>query len=564
MVSSLPVVANPSPSAVKTFAGHRYQFVPQKGLLFSEAKAQAESMGGHLATITSTEEQDFVVQLFRDGWPNRPNQVWIGGMRTEKGPEGWRWITGEPFSFRAWSPGSPSGNTVGHCLTLSLYGSKAGWNDFESPESRPTADGNIQGFIVEWDGAGGPPGSAPVLASAPAAPTVSMAPSTPAAPAAPPSAPADLEITDVLALVDLGKHVIPFAAQEWRKGANGLEMANPQNPGNTKGAVELPVVVAKSYALEATFKTRNILGEFGFVLPVGEGGRVACHITSAADGWAGLDTVDGKQVNEPGITAGVATPFKTPRDEPITMRAEVRRISGEVDVKFLINGQLMGAYKGPVGRLGVHRSWKPGDNKDAAYLAARHNAGGFQTTFTKVTYKALDLVAEVAAHDPRLAQLSAGFKTRYEADAEKPFTTALAALNQSYVANGIARARAAAQSKGDLKEVTALDEEKARIEKGEEMPAEDPPDTPASLKGLRAAYRGAVVKLEHERAKSAGPVFDIYLKALDAHATELTRLNKVDEAEKIRLVRTHVAEEKAALQPDFSASRSAPTNRPPR
>jgi hypothetical protein len=142
--------------------------------------------------------------------------------------------------------------------------------------------------------------------------------------------------------------------------------------------------------------------------------------------------------------------------------------------------------------------------------------------------------------DPRLAQLDAGFKERYDSDAQKPFLTTVSALNQSYLANGISRARAAAQAKGDLTEVSTLDAEKTAIEGGAGVPAEDGADTPVSLKGLRATYRTALAKITTERDARAAPLYDLYLKALDAYIAELTESSKIEEARQVRTLRDEI------------------------
>ncbi len=146
--------------------------------------------------------------------------------------------------------------------------------------------------------------------------------------------------------------------------------------------------------------------------------------------------------------------------------------------------------------------------------------------------------------DPRLAQLAAGFKARYEADAEKPYLAAVTALNQSYVANGIGRARAAAQQKGALEEVTSLDTEKRRIENNEPLPPADLDSLPVSLKTLRTTYRAALGKIEADRAQKAAPLYDLYLGALDAYIAELTKGNKIDEAQKVKTLRETIATQK--------------------
>ena len=139
--------------------------------------------------------------------------------------------------------------------------------------------------------------------------------------------------------------------------------------------------------------------------------------------------------------------------------------------------------------------------------------------------------------DPYLAKLESGFKSRYETDAQKPYLAGVAALNQSYIANGIARARAAAQASDQA----AFDAEKTAIEKGSGVPAEDAANTPASLKALRATYRDTLSKLEAERAKKAAPLYDIYLKTLDAYVIDLTKAGKIDEALKVKALRDEIA-----------------------
>lgn len=92
--------------------GHYYEFV-EMTLSWDEAVAEAESrtfMGvfGHLATIRSAGEQDFVFEQFVA--PNPGSTPWLGGYQEEGAPEpdgGWRWITGEPFDFTAWGSAEP-------------------------------------------------------------------------------------------------------------------------------------------------------------------------------------------------------------------------------------------------------------------------------------------------------------------------------------------------------------------------------------------------------------------------------------------------------------------------
>ena len=124
------------------FNGHTYQAIAVPSRIdWDTAKAAAESLSlgacqGHLATITSQEENDFIAQNFPlavnvpPGAPGfRPFYLWGGFQHLSTGPTdpghvpggadisdgvlpgsaaGWAWVTGEPFVFTNWADGSPS------------------------------------------------------------------------------------------------------------------------------------------------------------------------------------------------------------------------------------------------------------------------------------------------------------------------------------------------------------------------------------------------------------------------------------------------------------------------
>lgn len=143
--------------------GHTYQIVrtPQR-VSWTEANNDALARGGHLATLTSAEENDFVA-LFAIVDPalwyidpaGNGQGPWIGGHQEPNSPEpgdGWAWVTGEPFLFTAWATGEP--NNLGgaeHWLQLFGKGALTGnqWNDM----SETTSYGGL-GYVVEYDGGG--------------------------------------------------------------------------------------------------------------------------------------------------------------------------------------------------------------------------------------------------------------------------------------------------------------------------------------------------------------------------------------------------------------------------
>ena len=84
--------------------GHYYEAIPDR-LLWPEANNQANLatfMGfrGHLATITSPEEQNFIVDhvVGKSEW-------WLGALQSSESTSpdaGWHWVTGEPLTYTNW------------------------------------------------------------------------------------------------------------------------------------------------------------------------------------------------------------------------------------------------------------------------------------------------------------------------------------------------------------------------------------------------------------------------------------------------------------------------------
>ena len=90
--------------------GHAYRRFIER-VTFPEAQASCSNRGGHLATLTDASEQDFVGARF-------PGAVWIGAGHDEK-TGGFRWLTGEPFTYQDFAPGEP--NVRHHrCLALEV------------------------------------------------------------------------------------------------------------------------------------------------------------------------------------------------------------------------------------------------------------------------------------------------------------------------------------------------------------------------------------------------------------------------------------------------------------
>jgi hypothetical protein len=120
--------------------GHYYAFI-NKQMTWDAAKAYCENFGGHLVTITSDQESEFVssVRTINSAFTSN---VWIGA--TDKDSEGnWKWVTGEKFSnFLHWNSGEPS-NSNGNEHYAHLTSGTKYWNDNDVGEKFY--------FICEWD-----------------------------------------------------------------------------------------------------------------------------------------------------------------------------------------------------------------------------------------------------------------------------------------------------------------------------------------------------------------------------------------------------------------------------
>ena len=129
----------------ETFGGHRYQLV-RESLNWTEAKAKAEQLGGHLATVTTHEENGFIRAKFL-GALEHDEGFWIGGQANADGS--YAWVTGEPFSVKGWLANRPNRlNIPAQSIRYWRTGAPEtlGWDNIDSQ-----ASSSVVGFLVEWD-----------------------------------------------------------------------------------------------------------------------------------------------------------------------------------------------------------------------------------------------------------------------------------------------------------------------------------------------------------------------------------------------------------------------------
>lgn len=140
---------------------HEYKCY-ENGKTWEEAKKYCEEQGGHLATITSKDEQKIVESLIRA--EGSKNLYWLGGYRNLQSNE-WCWVNDEKWEYDNYQEGQPD-NAYGKEDKLMIYRNKypgtsgecfGQWNDLKSDGSYNGdttyyyGQKNL-GFICEWDG----------------------------------------------------------------------------------------------------------------------------------------------------------------------------------------------------------------------------------------------------------------------------------------------------------------------------------------------------------------------------------------------------------------------------
>ena len=141
---------------LNTANGHYYKFVAASGVSWSDAVTGAanQASGAYLLTLTSAEEQNFV--LTNVGV--RGQMLWLGASDAET--EGtFKWVTGPEAGsvlsgYLPWNPGEPNnwGGNEDYVAINRNAGSNYStplWNDANSIEN------DTRGYVAEWGGSSG-------------------------------------------------------------------------------------------------------------------------------------------------------------------------------------------------------------------------------------------------------------------------------------------------------------------------------------------------------------------------------------------------------------------------
>ena len=125
-----PYITNPA-------NGHKYALIQQANWSLSEAAAV--QFGGHLTTIRSASEQNFVFRTF-GGYLGQQHLLWIGLTDVGSPPLQFHWTSGEPITYTNWDTNEPNNASGSEFYTAMYYPNfrnPGAWNDWNSRTADP-------------------------------------------------------------------------------------------------------------------------------------------------------------------------------------------------------------------------------------------------------------------------------------------------------------------------------------------------------------------------------------------------------------------------------------------
>lgn len=137
------VTTSSIPKDAEEFNGHLY-YIFNNGGSYEDAEQYCEYLGGHLATITSQAENEF---LFNYMQSRELENAYFG--LTDRNNEGtWEWINGEPVIYTNWYPEEPNNERGNENYAMFYWKYTAGeWNDGDFGNG---TEGDDVNFICEW------------------------------------------------------------------------------------------------------------------------------------------------------------------------------------------------------------------------------------------------------------------------------------------------------------------------------------------------------------------------------------------------------------------------------
>ena len=124
--------------AVKNPDNGNYYKVFSTKMTWEQAKAYCDSVGGHLATVTSETENELCYALFEE---SGVSNCYLGGEDLEIDGD-WNWVTGEAWEYNSCHEGEPTGKEQNVLAYWDNYGNGF-WDDIASGQSAV--------FMCEWE-----------------------------------------------------------------------------------------------------------------------------------------------------------------------------------------------------------------------------------------------------------------------------------------------------------------------------------------------------------------------------------------------------------------------------
>ncbi|MDO4300468.1 MAG: lectin-like protein [Clostridia bacterium] len=134
------------PDDAQIYNGHSYKVIGS-GAYWSDAQNYCESVGGHLVTITSAGEQQFINSML----DNYSDADYLIGLRKSLNNYG-TWVTGEAVSYTNWGSDQPDNYNGNQYVGVITNGERNGDGYFVEAKRWDDNYDKEYGFICEWDG----------------------------------------------------------------------------------------------------------------------------------------------------------------------------------------------------------------------------------------------------------------------------------------------------------------------------------------------------------------------------------------------------------------------------
>ncbi|MCM1508445.1 MAG: VWA domain-containing protein [Ruminococcus flavefaciens] len=128
--------------------GHKYRIF-DTSMSWNDAETYCESLGGHLATITSAEEQTLINDsLLATGTKN----TYFIGLSRKNSNSQWEWVTDETFDYSNWDEGEPNNANENYVHLYRNINNFGKWNNtYDFVYGNGDYATVNAGFICEWE-----------------------------------------------------------------------------------------------------------------------------------------------------------------------------------------------------------------------------------------------------------------------------------------------------------------------------------------------------------------------------------------------------------------------------